>query len=155
MLGAFEERDRRLRVELDEHGSVVEAVEKPVAREPIANEPAERAVAEHHIPFVSRPRLGVPPLARRAPRARARDDTSRVHVRRSLTRGPHVHTARRPDPTQREPMLTLARRISSVGESTRLITGSGRVLSQGAPPPSTIGRLGLGRRRERAHRPGS
>src|SRR5207245_7136505 len=143
MLGTFEEREGRLRVELDEHGSVVEAVEIPVAGEAIAGEPTERAVGEHHVPLVARPRLPIPPLTRRSPRTRRGDDEPCLHARRTLPRRLDLYAPRRPHPPQREPLPPLSGRgLEDV------------VLSWNSLSTSTISRGGLSRRREREHREG-
>src|SRR3989442_12777479 len=80
-----------------EHHLVVDGVEAPASA--IAGEPAERAVVELHVPLVLDEGRFRPPLARHAPRPRARDDPPRepggaeMNWRSSVD--PHLHGSRR------------------------------------------------------------
>src|SRR6266571_665125 len=77
--------------------SVIDGVEAPASA--IAGEPAERAVVELHVPLVLDEGRFRPPLARHAPRPRARDDPPRepggaeMNWRSSVD--PHLHGSRR------------------------------------------------------------
>src|SRR5205814_4397231 len=87
---------------------VIDAIEIPLPRTEVAREPADGAVGERHVPLVARPRPGVPPFARHAPRAGASDDAHlgskcAVDQRRSAlaVRG-DPHPTRRAQPAQRQ-----------------------------------------------------